>query len=287
MAVFAVFLVFIAALPDVAVALSADESGFSGARRLEGSPNVYGAYDGSTELKPVLEHPPAMQMAFMEGVKNKSSNGKIGGADYEESPYEISDPIEPWNRLMFLFNDKLYFWALEPVGSFYAFLVVDSARQGVRDFFYNLTTPVRLVNSLLQLEFKDTGAELARFGINTTLGILGLGDVAKKEFGIERADRDFGQTLGKYGLGSGFYIVWPFIGPSSVRDSVGYAGDYFLDPVNYIQPFEYSLIVESYSYVNNVSLRLGEYEDFKKDSLDTYTALKDAYYQYRRNKVAK
>jgi phospholipid-binding lipoprotein MlaA len=287
--VVAAVLVLAAGWNDTAAAASSGEFGLSdGQRRLALSQNAHDVYDGSAG--PRLR--PAVQLAFLEGVKErKSSDGAadkaLGDAASEETPYEISDPIEPWNRLMFHFNDKMYFWVLKPVGGFYAFLVPENPRRGVRNFFHNLTMPVRFVNSILQLKFDDAATELERFGINSTLGIFGLGDVAKKGFGIERADRDFGQTLGKYGLGSGFYIVWPFVGPLSARDTLGFAGDYFLDPVTYVQPFESSFEVRAYSFTNDVSLRIGDYEDFKKDALDPYTALKDAYFQYRRNKIGK
>ena len=196
----------------------------------------------------------------------------------------IADPIEPFNRAMFVFNDKFYFWVAKPVAKGYNHVLNEDIRVSVRNFFRNLATPIRVANNLLQGEFRATGTELARFAMNSTMGILGFFDVAR-DFGIQRKDADLGQTLGKYGLGQGFYIVLPFLGPSSLRDGVGRFGDGFLDPVDYINPWEAALGVAAYRSENDVSLRLGTYEKLKSLSLDPYIAVRDAYIQNRVNAV--
>lgn len=204
----------------------------------------------------------------------------------EEYVGTISDPLEPVNRAFFNFNDKLYFWVLKPVAKGYNAIVPEDARVGVRNFFSNVATPIRLVNCLLQANFKCGGTETLRFLINTAFGLGGFLDPAKKEFHIEKQDKDFGQTLGIYGIGSGFYINWPILGPSSLRDTVGYVGDLFLDPQTYlITSIPINIGVRAYYQVNETSLTLGEYEDLKKSALDPYIALKDAYHQYRQNKI--
>jgi phospholipid-binding lipoprotein MlaA len=154
----------------------------------------------------------------------------------DEMEDEIPDPLEPFNRAMFTVNDKLYFWVLKPVARGYSTVIPEPIRLSVRNFFNNVATPIRLVNSLLQFKMKSASNELVRFGINSTIGILGLYDVAKDEMGIKMQDEDFGQTLGVWGAGPVFYLYWPVLGPSNVRDSVGFVGDYFLDPVNYVNP---------------------------------------------------
>ncbi|MBW2026494.1 MAG: VacJ family lipoprotein [Deltaproteobacteria bacterium] len=108
----------------------------------------------------------------------------------------IPDPLEPINRIFFVFNDKLYFWFLRPVARGYKKVVPERARVGVRNFFSNLLTPIRLVNCLLQGKFKAAGTETLRFIINSTVGFLGLEDVAKKEGHLSRQDEDLGQSLG-------------------------------------------------------------------------------------------
>ena len=196
----------------------------------------------------------------------------------------IADPIEPVNRAFFYFNDKLYFWVLKPVATGYNAVVPEDARVGVRNFFSNLTTPARVANCLLQVNFKCAGTETARFLLNTGLGMGGFLDPGKDAH-LEKQDKDLGQTLGIWGIGPGFYINWPLLGPSSLRDTAGFIGDLFFDPRTYIfdQPIFY--VVRPYELVNDTSLRIGEYEDFKEAALDPYTALKDAYAQYRKNKI--
>jgi len=204
----------------------------------------------------------------------------------EEKPVHIADPIEPWNKAMYHFNDKLYFWVLKPVAQGYSAVFPEDVRISFSNFFSNLTTPIRFVASLMQFKMKDAGNELIRCVYNSTAGIGGLADVAKTDLGISRKEEDLGQTLGTYGIGQGFFIVWPFIGPSSLRDSVGTVGDWFLDPVTYVNPFFFdSLGIRTFDKVNTVSLHIGDYEDLKKSAIDPYVSLRDAYIQYRKKKV--
>lgn len=198
----------------------------------------------------------------------------------------IADPLESINRAFFLFNDKLYFWVLKPLATGYQKIFPEPLRVGFRNAFTNLATPVRVVNCLLQGDLKGMGTELLRFLVNSTMGVLGFGDAAKEVFEIERRDEDFGQTLGVYGLGPGFYICWPVLGPSSLRDTFGFAGDAFLDPVNYLlSPTKYRVGVKTYDRVNATSLTLGDYESLKKAAVDPYVAVRDAFHQYRQNKI--
>jgi phospholipid-binding lipoprotein MlaA len=205
----------------------------------------------------------------------------------EESVEPVADPLEPVNRAFFQFNDKFYFWVLKPVASGYKAIIPEDGRVGVRNFFSNLTTPIRLVNCLLQAKFKAAGNETVRFLLNTGLGLAGFLDPAKKELNIEKQEADFGQTLGLWGIGPAFYIDWPILGPSSLRDSVGFVGDLFLDPRTYVFNNPIVYLVTPVELVNEASLTLGEYEDFKNAALDPYIALKDAYHQYRENKIKK
>jgi phospholipid-binding lipoprotein MlaA len=141
------------------------------------------------------------------------------------------------------------------------------------------------VSSLLQLKIKKAGNELVRFAYNTTAGVGGLADVAKTDLDIKRHEEDLGQTFGHYGIGHGFYIVWPILGPSSLRDTVGMVGDWFLDPVYYVNPLEASLGITAYDTVNETSFHIGDYEDLKKSAIDPYVSLRDAYTQHRKKKV--
>ncbi len=211
---------------------------------------------------------------------------------YPEDPFSdgplppaIADPIEPLNRALFAFNDKAYFWVMKPVAQGYRKIVPETARISVRNFFRNITTPVRFVNNLLQGKIRNAGVELLRFAINSTGGIGGLFDPARDDFQLLPRDEDLGQTLGKYGLGHGLYIVLPLLGPSSLRDAAGLAGDSFLDPLNYVDDAEVAIGAKVWKAENEVSLRIGEYEDLKKSAIDPYVAVRDAYSQYRAKQV--
>lgn len=197
----------------------------------------------------------------------------------------IADPLEPVNRALFAFNDKAYFWVMKPVARGYRAVVPEGVRVSVRNFFSNLAMPIRFVNNLLQGKIRNSGVELARFAINTAAGLGGLFDPARTDFHLEPRDEDLGQTFGRYGLGHGFYVVLPLIGPSSLRDAAGLAGDAFLDPVNYAGDVEVALGIHALEAENEVSLKIGEYEDLKKSAIDPYVAVRDAYSQYRAKRV--
>jgi phospholipid-binding lipoprotein MlaA len=210
------------------------------------------------------------------------------GDEFEEEQAQIADPFSMWNRAMFHFNDKLYFWVLKPLAKGYKAVTPDFFRTGVKNFFRNLTTPVRLVNCALQGKGQAAGIEFTRFVMNTTVGVLGLMSPADNDPRLIRPDEeDLGQTLGKYGIGNGFYIVWPVLGPSTIRDTFGRVGDWFLNPVNYIDPKEASWAVWSFDKVNQTSYRIGDYEALKKAAIDPYVALRDVYIQFRIKKVLK
>ncbi|MDP2644626.1 MAG: VacJ family lipoprotein [Desulfobacterales bacterium] len=203
----------------------------------------------------------------------------------QEPAVKIADPIAPWNRLMFHFNDKLYFWLLKPVSQGYRAVVPTVVRGGIKNFFHNLTTPVRFVSSILQGNGVTANAELSRFLINTTIGVLGFGDPATKYDVVARDDEDLGQTLATYGIGNGFFIVWPLLGPSSLRDSVGIVGNWFLNPVSYVPPAEARYGITGLDTVNQTSFRLGDYEILKQAAIDPYEALRNAYIQHRTQKI--
>ena len=208
--------------------------------------------------------------------------------EFEEEELQVADPLSPWNRAMFHFNDKLYFWALKPLARGYKAIAPDFIRTGVKNFFRNITTPIRLVNCILQAKGNAAAVELSRFVVNTTIGVLGFGSPADKYPRLIPPDsEDLGQTLGNYGLGNGFYLVWPILGPSTLRDSIGRAGDFFLDPVSYVEPTEASIGIRAFDTVNNTSFRIGDYESLKKSAIDPYTALRDIYLQIRKNKIKK
>ncbi len=197
----------------------------------------------------------------------------------------IADPLEPVNRIMFGANDVVYFQAVKPLTQAYARMVPKPARTGINSFFYNVGTPARLVNCLLQGKGSAAGTELNRLVINTTVGVLGFGDPARDRWGLEPAEEDLGQTLAVHGFGDGWYLVWPLRGPSTVRDSVGNLGDQFLDPVRYVEPTEVSVGISVSDALNSGSMHIGEYEAFKAAAVDPYVAMRTAYIQYRQKQI--
>ena len=212
--------------------------------------------------------------------------------EFDDETKEVFDPLEGYNRFMTKVNDKIYLYAFNPISKGYAFVIPKPARVGVSNAFDNLKFPIRFVNNILQLKFDHSIKELGRFMVNSTVGVLGLFDVATKA-GIKKYDEDFGQTLGYWGVGSGFHIVLPFLGPSNLRDTIGLTVDTAISPRTH-SGLEYqipknnleSLGYASLYYINKNSLHLGEYENLKKDALDVYTFFRDAYEQKRAKEIS-
>lgn len=203
--------------------------------------------------------------------------------------YKIADPLEPLNRAIFYINDKFYTYAFIPVIRGYGKVVPSCVRQGISNVFDNLDSPLTFFSACFQGEFSKAWVTLKRFTINTTLGVAGIFDPAEYIWGIEEpSDEDLGLTLGKYGVGHGFYIVIPFIGPSSARDlPTGFAGGY-LQPYEYIlDDFIETMGVDTGKMVNKESFSPDRYLNMKKGSLDPYVAFKDIYVKYRNKKATK
>jgi len=240
-----------------------------------------------------LQQAPFFQTASIGAYRKAAVSGNQSSEDQEDEndmdehvETTIADPMEKFNRAMFQFNDRLYFWILKPAAEGYKTVIPEPARAGVSRFFDNIKFPIRFVSNLLQLNFEGAFSELGRFTVNTVWGIGGLLDPASTEdVAITKYDADLGQTLGMYGFGPGFYIVWPVLGPSSARDSVQLAGEYFLDPVSYLNPLYASFGVRAYNIVNDTSLRIGDYESLKEAAIDPYVSMRNAYVQYREGKI--
>ena len=205
----------------------------------------------------------------------------------EEEPEEdevvlIADPLEPLNRAIFHFNDRLYFWILKPTARGYNWVFPEDFRVAVRNFFINLLFPVRFVNCILQWNFRGAGIELSRFSVNSTLGFFGFFDPSSRGLNLPMQDEDLGQTLGVWRMGHGFFINLPVLGPYSTRSLIGWVGDSFADPITwYVDPLLLRWGVKGYKKFNNVSLTLGDYEALKEAAIDPYIAIRNAYIQYR------
>lgn len=195
-----------------------------------------------------------------------------------------NDPLEVPNRLFFAFNEALDFAIFRPIAVTYNFIVPRGIRNTVTNFLRNLRSPVVLANDLLQGDFDRAGTTAARFFINSTLGILGLFDFATLE-GFEYHDEDFGQTMGTYGAGEGFYLVLPILGPSSLRDGSGMIVDLLLDPLTYLLPTEYGLARAGATGLDKRSRNHEELDELKADSVDFYARVRSLYRQNRESEI--
>lgn len=208
--------------------------------------------------------------------------------DIEMEATFVKDSIQPFNRAVFTFNDKVYYWFFRPLSNGYKAVLPETARLGVRNFFINIRMPVRFFNCVFQGKFKGAGTEALRFVINTTVGGAGFSDPAKKYFKLDIHEEDFGQTLGKYNVGAGSFIELPLLGPSNVRDAIGLLGDIALDPITlltFVSPFA-STGASSYNTLNDVSIDKGDtYESLVEQAIDPYIAVQDAYSQNRTKKI--
>jgi phospholipid-binding lipoprotein MlaA len=205
----------------------------------------------------------------------------------EQEMYRVADPIEPFNRVMFGFNDTMYEWIWRPLSLGYRAVTPRKMRTGIQNFFTNLGAPVRTVGCVLQGKGQGAATEVAKFIFNSTFGILGFIDLFKDYPEMNPDPEDLGQSLAVYGIGDGFYIVWPFLGPSTLRDTVGEVGNAFLDPVNYIDPAETAIAVKGVNTINRLSFRIEDIDAAKKAAFDPYEAARNFYIQLRRNHIAK
>jgi len=206
----------------------------------------------------------------------------------DEEELTIADPLYYYNKGIWHFNDFVYLNIGIPAARGYNRFVPEPIRTGVTNFFSNWYTPVRLVSCLLQAKWKEAGTETGRFVINTSFGILGFADLAKEDnwTGWQVADEDMGQVFGAWGIGQGFYFMLPLLGPSTARDGAGRVANGFLDPFYYldIKLWEYMGIV-SYREFAQYAPYADEYKKFKEMSLDPYTAMRNAYLQFRARQV--
>jgi phospholipid-binding lipoprotein MlaA len=198
------------------------------------------------------------------------------GEDFDE------DPWEGFNEKMFWFNrEVLDRFVLKPAATGWDFIFPDPVQRGVHNFFDNLAVVRRVVNNTLQLKLTGAATELARFTINSTIGVVGFFDVAKDAFGIEQKDEDTGQTFGVWGMGPGPYLVLPLLPPLTVRDGVGYAFDLAMTPYTYFIPWWGSLAGTATNTVNERSLNLDRFERVAESTVDLYGAVRNGYLQRR------
>jgi len=209
--------------------------------------------------------------------------------DYDE--FIVKDPYEKYNRKMFNFNNKVYRYIFTPLSKGYDFLIPQKIQGSFNNLIRFATTPKRFFNNLFQKKFKSSFVEFERLIINGTIGIGGLFDPANRLFGLNQQTEDFGQTLGHYGVGTGPYIIWPIVGPSTSRDAFGLGID---TAFNVFQWFSYYDVESEDVFeamrimkrINNYSYNVrGNYERITDSAIDPYIALQHAYIKNRERNI--
>ncbi|MCB0309970.1 MAG: VacJ family lipoprotein [Bdellovibrionales bacterium] len=211
----------------------------------------------------------------------------VENQDLEPAP--IYDPWEKVNRKIFWFNDKVDVNVLEPIAKGYDELLPDRIQTGVGNFFENLRYPTYLVSDLVQFKFSQALHHTGRFLLNTTVGVLGVLDVAA-DAGLEKHEEDFGVALAYHGLPSGPYVVIPFIGPSNIRDALGRVVDFATSPfywyssivdVHWQEDWAITSGAKGLDLIDQRADLIEGIESAKSSSLDYYLFMQSAYYQYR------
>ena len=200
----------------------------------------------------------------------------------------LNDPLEPVNRVIFQVNRGLDTWFLRPAAIFYRGMLPPQLQTAFSNFLDNLSSPVVLFNDILQGNSDRAGDTLARFVINTTVGIGGIFDMAT-DMGYPDHSEDFGQTLGVWGVGEGPYIMLPIFGPSNPRDAAGLVADYFADPItNWSINTDRRWVSPTRSGAQNVDWRarnMEEIDDMERTSIDYYATVRSLYRQYRKDQI--
>lgn len=202
-----------------------------------------------------------------------------------DTPLAVDDPWEGMNRSIYRFNSYADRYVLNPAVSVYRFIFPGFVRKGVSNFFTNLDNIQTVINEIFQLHPGSAVQTTGRFLVNTTIGIAGLWDPATP-IGIPQHYEDFGQTLGRWGFGAGAYVVWPVLGPSSVRDSIALPADrWFASPAEYIKDGRWQGGITALQIVNTRANLLGATKLLDDIALDKYSFIRDAYLQRRRSLV--
>ena len=251
---------------------------------------------GVSDVRPVADQAPAA----LSRPETPPDEPLDPFARADEGTGEEYDPWEPMNTKIFEFNRQVDRFVLKPVAKGYNFVMPDLVQVGISNIFSNLRFAPRFLNNVFQGKLKGAGIEVGRFLINSTVGVAGFFDLAKK-VDLVTSEEDLGQTLGFYGVKPGPYLVLPMFPPFTVRDFVGYVGDVFLNPINWLvvpiievnnvpsviahKNRMTSSLIQTGSrvgeIVNERSRNLEKYQGVEEATLDLYTAVRNAYLQKR------
>ena len=195
----------------------------------------------------------------------------------DQKPTATDDPYENFNRKMFIFNDKVDDYVAKPISDTYKKVTPQPVQTGVFNFFNNLKNINVIINDALQAKFKQSAKDSGRLAINSSLGLLGLFDVAQ-HIGLEQNEEDFDQTLAVWGIPQGSYLVLPFLGPSTFRSIPGAAFDTAANPSTYI-----GMPIQVISLLNTRASAEGSLQFINEAALDPYVFTRESYLQWRNN----
>ncbi len=204
--------------------------------------------------------------------------------DLDEQPIAIEDPMESLNRSIYQFNTTFDDYLLEPTTRGYDKVTPQPVKKGISNFFSNLSYPVVVVNDLLQGKFLQGGSDFARVVVNSTVGVLGIFDVAS-HLDMPKHNEDFGQTLATWGVSDGPYVMLPFLGPSSVRDSGGLVVDFFVDPLYTIEDNGVRNALVAGKAVDTRYKFFDESQLLDEIAIDPYAFLRSSYSQNREMQI--
>ena len=202
--------------------------------------------------------------------------------EYEDDVVQINDPLYRLNNEFYQLNDGLYEAILRPLAIGYNAVIPVEIRTCAKNFFYNLRFPIRFVNCLLQAKGGKAMDEFATFFLNSTVGFAGIADVASHYETLPPSPEDLGQTLAVWGADNGFYIMFPILGPSSLRDSARFIDSIFLDPISWLDldwKTKYGIL--AYDKFNELSFQIDDIDALKKATFEPYVAVRDAYVEHR------
>jgi phospholipid-binding lipoprotein MlaA len=225
-------------------------------------------------------------LATVAGNAQAAGNGSDDEfAEWEQdTAAEVYDPLEKINRGVFWFNEQADRFVMKPVAKGYDWLLPKPVKHGVSNVFDNLFTPVVAASDLLQGNFQQSAEDVGRFAVNTTVGVVGIFDVATG-WGLEERREDIGQAFGAWGIGPGPYLVLPLLGPSNLRDGVGLIGNYFLQPQHYIEDDETRWGVGILNGIDTRYRLLDASRVLEEAALDRYAFVRSSYAQHRRNLI--
>ena len=233
---------------------------------------------------PALAADPAPAPAPQPAADTAADDYEDEYAD-DENQVTVADPVEPFNRAMYSVNDVLILYVLEPAAKVQKAVVPWEFRTIIRNMFQNIRFPARFVNALLQARWEKASDEFASFFLNTTVGFLGMADIAASYPGLQQSPEDMGQTFAVWGWDESAFLTLPFFGPSTMRDAVGKLPDVVLDPLFWIvEGIPLAVGVRVGETVNATTFRIGDYEAIKKASIDPYIAIRNGFVQ-NRNKL--